>query len=267
MARKQIRVSKGMLFIWFMLAGLIFLFAPQKLTNKFQFAFARLFRWPLSIGRNISLTAPTQQQLKTIVSRRESQLQNHIANLREDLLQEHRKVEKLSGLRSRFAMEGVAFVIADVSRVSIDGSHSELIINRGQNDGLARGQFVLGNNSIIGTICDVDSRMAQVKLITDPTSKIEVKIAKLNIDRIMQGNGNNSAKVRMLSRQHKVKTGDKVYARKKPGLLDVPMITGTVVHCKKDDEKPLLWDITVEPACNIERLNTVAVIIMNPKND
>jgi hypothetical protein len=27
----------------------------------------------------------------------------------------------------------------------------------------------------------------------------------------------------------------------------------------------LLWDITVEPACDIETLNSVAVIIMNPQ--
>jgi hypothetical protein len=26
----------------------------------------------------------------------------------------------------------------------------------------------------------------------------------------------------------------------------------------------LLWDITVEPACDLERLEEVAVIIMNP---
>jgi len=102
-------------------------------------------------------------------------------------------------------------------------------------------------------------------LITDPTSKIAVKIAELNVDRLMQGNGKNSAKVQLLSIKHKVKTGDIVYAGKKPGFLDAPMIIGTVVQCKRDDENPSLWDITVKPACDIERLNGVAVIVMNPQ--
>jgi len=254
-----------MLFTWFMLAGLILLLAPQKLTNKFQFAFAHIFRWPLSIGRSISLTAPTQQRLTNGVSRRESQLQNHIANLREELLQEHQKVKKLSGLRSRFTWEGAKFELADVITASIDGLHNRLIINRGGNDGIAKGQFVLGDNSIIGTISDVWSRTAQIKLVTDSTSNIAVKIAKLNMDMLMQGNGNISAKIPLQKIKHKIKIGDIVYARKKPGFLDVPMITGKVSKCSRDDENPLVWDITVEPVCNIERLNNVAVIIMNPQ--
>jgi hypothetical protein len=74
---KQIRVSRRMLFTCFMLAALIFFFTPQKVTNKFQFAFARFFRWPLSIGRSISLSLPAQQPVTGFVSRREyDQLQN-----------------------------------------------------------------------------------------------------------------------------------------------------------------------------------------------
>ncbi len=265
MARKQNRVTGRMLFTWFMLAGFIFLFAPQNLTNKFQLAFTHIFRWPLNIGRSISLFAHTQQPITDtdVVSRREyNKLQNHLANLTEQLYQEHQKVENLSGLRDRLPLKGAKLVHADVIRAFTDGLRSEFIINRGENDGLAQGQFVLGDNSIIGTISYVSSRTAQVKLVTDSTSKIAVKIAELN--RVMQGSDSNSAKVRLLSIKHKVKIGDVVYARKKPGFLDAPMIIGTVAQCKWDDENPSLWDITVKPACDIEKLNSVAVIIMNP---
>jgi rod shape-determining protein MreC len=257
-----------MLFTWFMLAGLIFLFAPQSLTNKFQFAFARIFSWPLSIGRSISLSARTQSArggFADVVSRSKyDRLRNHLANITEWLAQERQKVEELSGLHDRAVWKGVNFVLADVITVS-GNSRNRLIINRGESDGLAKGQFVLGDYSIIGTISDIDSRTAQVKLFTDPTSKIAVKVEGLSIDRVMQGNGNNSAKVRHLTAKHKVKISDAVYAAKKPGFLDVPMIIGTVAECKRGDTNPLLWDITVEPACNIERLSSVNIIIMNPQ--
>ena len=252
-----------MLLAWFILAGFILIFAPQNLTNKFQLAFAHIFRWPLSIGRNISLSARTQPPITDAVSRREyNKLQNHLANLTEQLYQEHQKVEKLSGLRNRLPLKGAKLVLADVIREFIDGLHSKFIINRGENDGLANGQLVFGDNSIIGTISYVSSRTAQVKLVTDSTSKIAVKIAGLN--RVMQGSGSDSAKVLMVSIKHKVKIGDVVYAGKKPGVLDAPMIIGKVAECKRDDENPSLWDITVKPACDIEKLNSVAVIIMNP---
>ena len=161
------------------------------------------------------------------------------------------------------AFDGAKLMLADVITASIDGSHSELIINRGQDNGLAVGQFVLGDNSIIGTISNVSSRTAKVRLITDPTSKIAVKIRELKT--IIQGGDKNLTKVQLLSIKHKVEVGDEVYARKKPGFLDAPMKTGTVIRCKRDDENPLLWDITVKPACDVEKVSDIAVIIMNPR--
>ena len=264
MMNKQIKVSNRMLFTWFMLAGFIFLFTPQKLTNKFQFAFTRIFRWPLSIGRSISLSTHAQQSLTDVVNRSKyNKLRNHLANVTQWLHQERQKVEKLSGLRDRAVWKGVNFVLADVITFS-DGPNDKLIINRGESDGLAKGQFVLGDYSIIGTISDVNPRTVQVKLVTGPGSKIAIRIAELNVGAILQGNGNSSAKVQWLSRKHKIKIGDVVCARKKPGFLDIPMIIGTVVQCREDNENPLLWDITVKPACDIEKLNSVAVIVMNP---
>jgi rod shape-determining protein MreC len=249
-----------MLFTWFMLGGLIFLFAPQNLTSKFQFAFAHIFRWPLSIGRTITLSARTQPQPTDVVSRREyNQLQNYLKNLTKELNQERQKVEELSRLRNRRPLEGAGLMLAEVITASTEG----LIINRGQNDGLQKGQFVLGDNSIVGTISDVSPRTAKVELITETTSNIAVQIGELKT--VIQGDGKNSVKVQLVSIKHKVKIGENVYACKKPGLLDAPIIIGTVTQCKTDDENPLLWDITVKPACDIRKLTDVAVIIMNPQ--
>jgi cell shape-determining protein MreC len=248
-----------------MLAGFIFLLAPQKLTNKFQFAFARIFSWPLSVGRNISFAARARQLPIDVVSRSDyNKLQSHLANVIEQRDQAYQKIERLSGLRERGVLEGSKIIVADVITTSINGSRNELIINRGEDEGLAEGQFVLGANNIIGTISEVDARTARVRLVTDSSSKIAVKIAELDIGRVMEGDGNNSAKVKMLSIKHKVRAGNNVYALKKPGFLDNPMIIGKVVQCKRDDENPSLWDITVRPACDVESLNDVAVIVMNP---
>ena len=271
MAKNATKTFGRMLFTWFMLAGLIFLFAPQKLTNKFQFAFVRILRQPLSIGRNISLSASrliaSEQHPPTepVSSERYNRLHNHLANVTEWLKQERQKVEKLSGLRDRPVWKGVDFVLADVIAASVNELRCELIINRGQKDGLAKNQFVLAYESIVGTISKVDTRTAQVRLTTDPASKIAVKIATLNMDRIMQGNGNNSTKVQLVSTKYKIKIGDIVYAQKRPGYLGTPVIAGTVAQCKNNDKNPLLWDITVKPACDIETLTDVAIIVMNPR--
>jgi len=265
MAGKRIKLSKRMLFTWFMLGGLIFLFAPQGLTNKFQFAFARTFSWPLGIGRSVTLAARTPAPTEPVSRREYDRLQNHLANVIQQLDQAHQEVKKLSGLSSRFPFEGAKWVLADIITGSIDESRHEFIIDHGTEDGLAKEQFVLGDNSIIGTISDASARRAKVRLFTDPASNIAVKIAGLDVSRLMQGTGDKAAKIRLLQIKHKVKTGDTVYACKKPGFLDAPMIVGKVAQCQRDDENPSLWDITVKPVCDIERLNDVAVIIMNPQ--
>jgi len=172
MARKLIRVSGPMLFSWFMLAGFILLLVPAHITNRFQFAFARIFRWPLSIGRTFSLSAARPGLTDTSDY---SAYNNYIANLEKWLESERRKVEQLSGLRQRFPLKDAKFVFADLT-TGPDGSQSGFFINRGKNDGLEKGQFVLGANSIIGTIYDVSSHSARVKLITDRECKIAVEI-------------------------------------------------------------------------------------------
>jgi rod shape-determining protein MreC len=248
-----------------MLAGFILFFTPRDLTNKFQFAFVRIFHLPLNLSRSVSHSARGEPLVDEVVSRGiYNRLQNHLANVTEQLYQEHQVVEVLSGLRNRFALEGAKLVCADVITTSIGTEHSELIINRGQNDGLAKGQFVLSDNSVVGTISDISSRTAQVRLFTDPGSKIAVKIGAVKTERLIHGSGKDSAKVKLLSRKYKIRVGDKVLARKKPGFLDAPIIIGVVAKCVTDDVNPSLWDVTVKPVCDIEQLKTVSVIIMNP---
>ena len=253
-----------MLFTWFTLAGFIFLFTPQKLTDNFQYAFLRVFNWPLSIGENISLSVRTRQPLgdADVVPRREyNKLQNHRANLEGQLRKEHEKVEMLSGLRNRFLLEAGDLQVASVFPGSFDKLHGELSINKGTDDKVAKGQFVLSDNSIIGTIGDVSARGAKVKLFTNPTSSIPVEVA--NTKHLMRGSGDNLAMIPMV--KHKVEIDSEVMASsRKTGFLNAPMIIGKVLRYERNVKSPLLWDIVVEPVCDFEQLNDVAVIVINP---
>ena len=261
MAWKHITVSRRMLFVWFMLAGFIILLSPQNLTNKFQFAFTSVFRWPLSIGRNISLSAATRKPLrdKDMVSRDEyERLLNHVANVTQQRDDAQLKYRKISKMRNKPAWERAGFVQADVITVSVDNLQGKLIINRGKEDGLEKNLFVLACNSIIGTISDVGTHSARVRLFTDPASITKVRIEN---NKLLKGCGNNQAKVEML--KEKVKIGTKIMASKIPGFLGSPMIIGEVVRCEHNDQ-PLVWDITVEPVCKIPDIKNIHVIVMNP---
>lgn len=260
-------ISRRMLFIWLMLAGLIIILAPHQWTNRLQFTFVRLFKWPLKAGSSLSsLAQPTQQPLDRPLGRTEQEYENFIANQEEQIKQLQLKIQQLSGLRERQPLlQGADLRTADIGWSRINDAQAELIINRGTDDGLTLHQYVLADTSIIGTISELTSREARVTLFTDPTSKIKVRIGNLEVYRIMQGTGNLSAKVLDLQTTHNVKAGDNVIACKNPGLLDVPMIIGTVAQCEPDKKNPIVWDITVRPACDIAQVENVVVLIMNPK--
>lgn len=257
-----------MLFTWLMLAGLIIILAPHQWTNRFQFAFERFFRLPLETGSNYSsLARPIQQPLAGQLSREENKYRNYSVSLEQEIKLLRQKNQQLSGLLDRRPLEGSIILLADIIRRGpINDTQAELTINRGTKDGLAPRQYVLADNSIIGTISELTSRMAHVKLFTDPTAKTNIIIGKLDeAPRVMQGSGNISAKVPNLQKTHDVKVGDNVIARREPGLLDIPMIIGTVAQCEPDDKNPIVWDITVQPACDISQIDNVAVLIMNPR--
>ncbi|MHC4844351.1 MAG: rod shape-determining protein MreC [Planctomycetota bacterium] len=260
----HIRVSKRMLFVWFTLAALILLLTPQKITGRLQFAFARFFHWPLRISRVLSLSVQSQKsrsQIKEIADY--NQLKNHIEQLKELYKQEHQKVEQLAKYRDRLPLAGVGLPFAGIISSTINRTNGKLVIDRGQNDGLANGQFVMADNSIIGIISQIAPRTAQISLASDPTFKIPVIIADLNVNRVMIGIGSNLAKIQLLETKYKINVGDFIKVQL-PGL-DGPMVIGKIKHFKRDSQQPHLWDVIVEPACSIENLQFVNVIILNPE--
>jgi len=256
-----------MLFAWFMLGGFILLFSPLGIAGRLQFTFARLFHWPLSANRHTSLSASTELPLNNDAEKKETQYQNYIANLEEELRQKNQTIQQLTGMRTRVSgLEGAKLVPADIITSSAAGLQNELIINRGKEDGLSSGMFVIGNNSVIGTITDLSARNSRVRLFSDASSTVQVNIPNVETNMLMQGAGGNSAKIKMVPVKYQIKIGESVMLRKKPGLLDSPMIVGEVQQCKRDSKNPALWDITVKPRCDITKLSNVAVIIMNPQN-
>lgn len=257
MANRHVKVSQRMVFTWFTLCGFIILFAPENFTNTFQFTFAQLFHVPLRIGRSTQLahTGP----------RTENSYENYIANLEKYLSYYRKQVEKISKMRQRFPLKNFGLLPAAVTNVP-DKPASNFYINCGTDDGVIAGQFVLADNGIIGTVQNVFSHTAMVRLITDPQSKIAVQIGDLPGRRMITGNGSDQAFIDMVPVKCKVKPNDKVFVARKVKFLDDPVICGIVTTVTRNMKSPLIWDITVEPVCKIDQLESVHVLVFEAKN-
>ncbi len=240
-----------------MLSAFILLIAPQKMTNQLQLVFARIFHWPLSMSRDVMLSARTRQPIKQRAGRSEIQLENRNANLEAMLAEAIQRDRELTGFLREYPRPADKFVFANITKISAD----EMVVNRGEKAGLKTGQFVLGDNSIIGTVSEVSPYSSKVKLITSTQSRIAVRLG--NRDAIAEGGKENRLKIQLIPKSYKVKTADEVFCQPKPGLLYTPIILGRVAEYQTSTKSPFLWEITVEPACDIETLTSVHVMIIN----
>jgi cell shape-determining protein MreC len=204
------------------------------------------------------LSASTYQPLTDQDNHRQAQVKNHIANLQAQIDSQMAENARLRSFLREHPLLNATFVYAEI----LQNTPTELTIDCGSSKGIDTGQFVLGDNCIIGTISQVWTTSAKVSLVNSPQSRIAVKIA--DIDAIIQGDRNNIIKAPLLSKKlYNIKTGQQVFCQPKSGFLTTPIIIGTVSECKTDPANPLLWDITVAPSCDIKSLTSIDVIVFN----
>jgi rod shape-determining protein MreC len=204
------------------------------------------------------LSAGIYQKLDEQDTHSRTQAQNHIANLQAQLDSQIQENARLRSFLKEHPLLNAKFIYCDI----LQTTSSELTINCGSSQGLSQGQFVLGDNSIIGAIAQVWSQSAKVTLITSPSSRIVAKIG--DKDAIIQGSRTNEIKAPLLVRKsYDIKAGDPVYCQPRSGFLTTQIIIGKVRECKTDPANPLLWDVTIAPACDIKSLSSVDVIVLN----
>ena len=271
MARRQINVSRGTLFVALFICGIILLVLPQNITRNFNFFFkelANVFSIRTYTSGKVFKRAPLTSEF---VPRSEhDKLWKAYKNTHAQMMKLHEQCEKLTQFRIALPKPGPAIVLVEVIDVSITSFGHELFVNKGRLDGLKPGQYVLGKNgnNIVGTVYETTDTRAKVRLVTDANHRIEVRIWREGkteyLSGQMVGDGKTGCKIPLISHEHDVQVADTVYAADRAGFLEVPIIVGEVCKVKPDDTEPLLWEITVKPVEDFSVITDAAVIVSKP---
>lgn len=272
MARNKIKFTSGVLFIALLVGANILLLLPQKHTAKINFFFVKITSPLLNLlprsDPSKNDTVPISEYQKLLVEHR---------NLQVGLEEIMDKYSKISRIRQKLTKPGPALAMARVSKITIEGQRNELLISKGSADGLKKGQYVLSAEtdsetglagSVIGTISELWKTMSRVQLITDANHNILVSIwrdgTNLDISGQMWGNNKMQAKIPLIERRKfDIRVDDAVYAKRKKGFLETPLVIGQVSEIKHDDQYPNLWDITITPIVDIRSLTDVAIVIID----
>jgi rod shape-determining protein MreC len=135
-----------------------------------------------------------------------------------------------------------------------------VIINRGSNDGILRGMPVVTDQGLVGRVDAVIADAARVQLITDPASKVNVRIQNAEVDATLSGSVTGDVTLDQIPQDTALQQGDLVLTSGLGGGYPPDLIIGQVINVRARDFD-LFQQATVQPVVDFNRLQIVLIIV------
>ncbi|MDT7933139.1 MAG: rod shape-determining protein MreC [Sphingomonadaceae bacterium] len=127
--------------------------------------------------------------------------------------------------------------VARIAGGSPAGVSETAVISAGARDGIAPGQPVLTSEGLLGRVTDVGARAARVLLLTDPESRVPVRVARTGATGLLAGVGQGEAAIEFVSvadLKSAARIGDRLYTSGEGGLFPPDVAVGTIVRLEGD---------------------------------
>ncbi|HIQ08746.1 MAG TPA: rod shape-determining protein MreC [Anaerolineaceae bacterium] len=135
-----------------------------------------------------------------------------------------------------------------------------VIVNRGSDDGIRPGMPVVSPEGLVGYVDAVIPQAARVRLITDPGSRVDVRVKPANVDAVLQGSVTGELTLNMLPLDAKVQPGNLVLTSGLGGRFPADLLVGQVVSTRKQ-AFALFQEAAVQPVVDFARLDIVLIIV------
>lgn len=148
---------------------------------------------------NAKILAKSKEKEITSLTIRVNQLKNQE--------EENIRLRNLLNLKKELGYKATA---AEVIGRSPDNWHKQIIINKGTNNGVSKGDAVLSEKGIVGQIVEVNESTSSVQLISDPSYKIGCKVAGKDLIGILSGKTNSTGLLHFIPVGSDIKIGNKI---------------------------------------------------------
>jgi rod shape-determining protein MreC len=174
---------------------------------------------------------------------------------------ENRRLRSLLGLRERIAGEVIAseVIARDISpffRVT------RIEIDRGERDRVRTGMPVISGEGLVGEVRRTFGRYADVQLIVDRASAVDVIIQRTGAFGMLRGTGESDrymCRIAELEREDTVRVGDLVHTSGFGQRFPASILVGRVTRIVRQDSG--LWqELEITPAVDFSRLDAVLVL-------
>ncbi|WP_281828670.1 rod shape-determining protein MreC [Vibrio nigripulchritudo] len=194
----------------------------------------------------------SNQALKLEVLRLKSNL-----TLLDQYREENQRLRKLLG--SPFVRDEKK-VVTEVMAVDSSPYRHQVVIDKGQIDGVYVGQPVINEKGIVGQVTFVAAHNARVLLVTDTNSSIPVQVVRNDIRVIASGNGSiNSIQIEHIPSSTEIEEGDLLVTSGLGRRYPEGYPVGYVTSVEKDNRRPFAT-ITAEPVVAFDRLRYLLLV-------
>ncbi|MBI4832388.1 MAG: rod shape-determining protein MreC [Candidatus Lindowbacteria bacterium] len=185
------------------------------------------------------------------------QLEQEIADLREQLLQERR----LIGLTAFANATQGPKIIARVIGASPTAWFSTVIIDKGASDGVRKYLPALSSSGLAGYVVEVYGKTSKLLLLTDSNSRVGVVVQRTRARGVVQGNDEGGCVLKYLEATADVQTGDVLLTSGGSRIYPAGLLVGRVGEVKGKPGTLFKW-ADVLPVTDFGKIEEVAIIVV-----
>ena len=231
----------------------------------------------------LAVTAPVQRGLVAIIDgtanawsqyvslrsvRRENvQLQDENTKLRADvvgLAEAKAENERLRRLVHYDEVSPGPKVVARVLGINPDPNRLTLRIDRGEGDGVKRGQAVVTADGVVGQVLRSTASAADVLVVFDPNCRLGGRVQRTRSRVGIAGGGDDQAlKLEYLLRTEDLEEGDLVVTSGTDGVYPPGLVVGRVTGVQRQTSGMFL-NAGILPAVNFAKVEEVVVLAPQP---
>ena len=176
--------------------------------------------------------------------------------LNEELLRENQRLKKLISFKEQFQAKAVAARV--IAREPGNWSRG-VVLNKGANDRINIGDFVLAQEALAGRVIEVSARAAKVILINDPESSVAAFIQRSREEGLVSGTLLGGGIMRYLEKDSDCRPGDAVMVSRLDQAAPYPVLIGTVKEVKEEPQGLAKYCV-VALAADLRRIEEVLVV-------
>lgn len=140
-----------------------------------------------------------------------------------------------------------------------------LRIDKGRDAGIAKGMPVVSGGGLVGRVIDVSRKRATVRLVTDSSSSVGVRISSTGDLAVAAGRGTGSTlRVDLVDPATEVAKGEIVVTSGLQNSAFPPGIPVGKVVAANTAAGALQQDVTIEPVVDLRRITFVKVLLWGP---